>query len=271
MYTVMKLYSIPAILLSVIFFSALPVQAQTSFETIATFSADEAFQAVAVGSDHFYAIASRAIGKYDKKTGKKIDEWKEQSDGPILHLDSGVIVDGKLYAAHSNYPEIPMTSSVEIWDTETLDHIGSHSFGIDRGSLTWVDRHDGYWWGVFAHYDEFEDKIGKDNSWTTLVKFDDQWNAVESWIYPQQLLERFDGKSNSGGSWGPDGQLYITGHDRAELYKIKLPDSGSVLELDQIVPIENEGQGIAWDRSEDNIIYAIKRSTREVVVSQKRK
>lgn len=243
-------------------------QAQTSFETIETHPAEEAFQAVAVDSDHFYAIDSRSIGKYDKETGEKADEWEETSDGPILHLDSGVVVNGKLYAAHSNYPGIPMTSSVEIWDVQSLDHIDSHSLGNKLGSLTWIDRHNGHWWGTFAHYDEFEDEIGKNNQWTTLVKFDDQWDVVESWIFPDEILKRFDGKSNSGGSWGPDGRLYLSGHDRAELYLIELPKAGSVLNLIDTIPIENEGQGIAWDRSEPGIIYTIKRSTREVVISE---
>lgn len=257
------------ILLVTSLFALFPnAHAQSSFETIETFPADEAFQAVAVGSDHFYAIDSKAIGKYDKESGEKVDEWQEISDGPVRHLDSGVIIDGKLYAANSNYPNIPMTSSVEVWDTEGLEHIDSHSFGINRGSLTWIDHHNGHWWGTFAHYDEFEDEIGKDNRWTTLVKFDDQWNIIESWIYPEEILDRFDGKSNSGGSWGPDGRLYLSGHDRGELYAVEIPKAGSVLNLIEILPIENEGQGIAWDRSEPGVIYSIKRSTREVMVSE---
>ena len=65
---------------------------------------------------------------------------KRQRMAPIIHLDSGVIVDGKLYCAHSNYPGIPMTSSIEVWDPSTLEHIESHSFGIFRGSCTWVDQ-----------------------------------------------------------------------------------------------------------------------------------
>ena len=50
-----------------------------------------------------------------------------------------MLMDGKIYAAHSNYPDWPMTSSLEIWDAETMKHIGTHSFGIQWGSLTWVD------------------------------------------------------------------------------------------------------------------------------------
>jgi hypothetical protein len=39
-----------------------------------------------------------------------------------------------------------------------------------------------------------------------------------------------------------------------------LPQRGSVLELAEIIPIESEGQGIAWDRSEPGMIYTIVRS-----------
>lgn len=238
------------------------VYAQQSFELIEAFPAEEAFQAVAVDSSHFYAIASKSVGKYDKSTGERVGFW----EGPVKHLDSGVIIDGKLYAAHSNYPEIPMTSSVEILDAKTLEHINSHSFGIRWGSCTWIDRHDGSWWAVFGHYEEFADKIGKDNRWTTLVQFNDDWEPQESWVLPPEVLARFDGKSNSGGSWGPDGTLYLSGHDRGELYAMRLPEMGSVLELVEIISIESEGQGIAWDRSEPGVIYTITRSERVVNV-----
>ena len=70
-----------------------------------------------------------------------------------MHLDSAMVMDGKIYAAHSNYPEWPMTSSLEIFDAETMEHVGTHSFGIQWGSLTWVDWHDGHWWMTFANYD----------------------------------------------------------------------------------------------------------------------
>lgn len=243
--------------------------AQDHFTTVRIFPAKEAYQAVAVDSTYFYAIASRKIGKYDKKSGQPVKRWKASEDSPILHLDSGVIVKEKLYAAHSNYPRIPMTSSVEVWNTKKMSHTESHSFGIGWGSLTWIDRHNGYWWGVFAHYDEFEKQTGKNNRWTTLVKFNDQWQRLEAWKFPENMLEKFGSKSNSGGSWGTDGKLYISGHDRAELYVVKLPRSGSVLQHITTLPIENEGQGIAWDRSEENIIYTTKRSSREVIISRK--
>jgi len=159
-----------------------------------------------------------------------------------------------------------MTSSVEIWDIATLKHVDTHSFGIQWGSCTWIDRTRDYWWAVFAHYDKYEKTINKDNSWTTLVKFDNRWQLLESWIFPDTLLHKFKPMSNSGGSWGADGYLYCTGHDSAEIYILKLPAAGSILELDNILPIDIQGQGIAWDRSEDNVLYTIKRKEKKVII-----
>ncbi|NBC04874.1 MAG: hypothetical protein GVY20_14365 [Bacteroidetes bacterium] len=245
------------ILLSLIgLFITQNVMAQRSFELLKRFPAEEAFQAVAVDSSHFYAIASKSIGKYDKITGKKVTS----TEIAVKHLNSGVVINGKLFTANSNYPEIPMTSSVEILDTKTLEHNGSYSLGIRWGSLTWIDRENEYWWAMFGHYNEFAHETGKDNRWTTLVQFNDDWQPQESWVLPPEVLERLDEKTISGGSWGPDGRLYLSGHDRGELYAMRLPEMGSVLKLDEIIPIENEGQGIAWDRSVPGVLYTIVRS-----------
>ena len=76
--------------------------------------------------------------------------------------------------------------------------------------------------------------------------------------------------SNSGGTWGADGRLYATGHDESVVFVLSLPTAGSVLELQEVLPIAAEGQGIAWDRDEPGTLYSILRSTREVVVSRLR-
>lgn len=119
---------------------------------IARFDAAEAVQAVAVDGGHFYAIANAAIGKYDKHSGKLTNLWRASDELPLRHLNAGVVRGGRLYCAHSNFPQFPETSSLEVFDAATLEHIDSHSFGIYEGSLTWVDRHDNAWWAVFAHY-----------------------------------------------------------------------------------------------------------------------
>jgi hypothetical protein len=241
-----------------------------SFETVRQFAAPEAVQGVAVDERYFYAIANRSIGKYDKKTGQRVKIWKDAAGGPFIHLDSGVVIDGLLYCAHSNFPATPMTSSIEIFDTTNLTHVGSHSFGIFGGSATWIDRWDGYWWVAFAHYAGNGGEPGKGPGWTTLMKFDPDWRCVGGYAYPASIIEKFGGMSNSGGSWGDDGLLYITGHDNAEIYALSLPVAGSVLVLEDTFPVSAEGQGIAWDRNTPGAIYTIIRSKSTVVVSQRR-
>ncbi|WP_429228397.1 hypothetical protein [Inquilinus ginsengisoli] len=231
-------------------------------EAVASFPASEARQAVAVDADSFYAINSRSIARYNRKTGARIAAWTEAKDGPIVHLDSGVVVDGKLYTAHSNYPEWPMTSSVEIWDAATLKHVGTHSFGIDRGSLTWIDYRDGAWWGGFANYNRVFDRspLAYGNKYATqIVRFDADWRVAEAWVLPPELLEKFGDMSNSGGSWGPDGRLWITGHDEPEVYALALPEAGSVLRWVGTAPLDIAGQGIAWDRTQRGVIWGVVR------------
>ena len=239
-------------------------RAASALEQIGEFMVPEANQGVGVDGRYFYAVDNYAIGKYDKKTGKLVKKWQGDKNGPILHLDSALLLDGKLYAAHSNYPQWPMTSSLEIFDAETMTHVDSHSFGIQWGSLTWVDWHDSHWWMTFANYDRLlgpgKTPYGHKAN-TVMVKFTKDLQPVQSWTLPKAILDRFEDMSNSGGSWGPDGFLYLTGHDPAELYRMRLPKAGSVLELVDVTPMNIRGQGIAWDRSQPDVIYGIIRAT----------
>jgi hypothetical protein len=243
----------------------LPIGLSAQGIEIDRFEAREARQGVAVDKLYIYVIDSQTIVKYEKKTFNKINEWKGEPDGSIIHLDSGVIVGDRLYCAHSNYPGIPMTSSVEIWDKHTLQHIASHSFGVYRGSCTWIDRYKDSWWAVFAHYEKWKSKTLKGTEWTTLVQFDDDWKELSSWVFPEDVINEFRPMSNSGGSWGADGLLYCTGHDSTELYALQLPEKGSTLELIKKVQIPFFGQGIAWDRSLVGEIYGIRKKDRAVV------
>src|SRR5215212_9975990 len=73
-----------------------PKPDQARFEEIARFKSEAARQGVAADADHFYSVTDLGIAKHEKKTGKLVAEWKGPKDGPIIHLDSGAIVDGKL-------------------------------------------------------------------------------------------------------------------------------------------------------------------------------
>lgn len=266
--------TLPPLTLSVLLLASPVSTFAGSFEQVSTFAVPEAIQGVAVDERHFYAIDNRQIAKYDKHAGTLVAKWQGPANGPIIHLDSGMVMDGKIYCAHSNYPQHPMTSSVEIWDVDTLKHVGTRSFGIHWGSLTWLDWHDGAWWAGFANYDQpyGPNKTpygGKVN--TTVVKFDAKWQWQEAWTLPAAILEKFELMSNSGGSWGADGFLYLSGHDPAEVYKMKLPTAGSILELVEVLPVAIKGQGIAWDRTKNldaKVLYGIIRATKQVTVSR---
>lgn len=230
-------------------------------QTIARFDVPEARQAVAVTDRYVYAIDDRTIVKLDKATKQVLAKWEGPKAGPILHLDSGVVRDGKLYTAHSNYPSWPMASSIEVWDAETLKHLETHSFGIDRGSFTWLDRDpQGRWWGAFANYNRVFDKspLAYGNKYATqLVRFNPDWSVAEAWVYPDALVAKFQDMSNSGGAFGPDGRLYITGHDNGELYVVAPPEMGPVMRWVETIPIEIGGQGFAFDPAEPGVVWGL--------------
>lgn len=232
-----------------------------------TFDSRDAYQGVAVDADHFYAINNTRITQHDKATGTPLREWDGR--GRLTHLDGGMVKDGLLYAAHSNYPGSPMTSSIEIFQADTLEHIRTHEFGVLLGSLTWLDYHAGAWWATFANYDLVQfgasEPYGETRN-TTLVKLDDDFKVLQHWLFPPELHERFTPMSNSGGSWGDDGYLYITGHDHPELYVLQVPEQGSEVEWLATVKVPwIEGQGIAWDQSaEGRVMWGMSRRNREV-------
>jgi hypothetical protein len=235
-------------------------------EVVRRFHAAEANQAVAVDANFFYAIDGAAIGKYDKRSGARVGGWNDSS-GTITHLNSGVVVDSELYCAHSNYPDTPMVSSLEVFETNPLGHLRSIPLPQAIGSATWVERANDAWWVTFANYAGKGGEPGKGPETTKIVRFDRQWHPQESWTFPAAVVQRWNGMSSSGGAWVEGKGLYTTGHDARELYVLDLPASGHQLTLKAIVPFESEGQGIAIDRSE-GLLYSIQRRTREVIVSK---
>jgi hypothetical protein len=76
-----------------------PVFAATPARSYDTFDAN---QGIAVDRKHFYVVDNQRVTKHDKATGRPLLQFAGAEDGPIVHLDSGVVVNDKLYAAHSN-------------------------------------------------------------------------------------------------------------------------------------------------------------------------
>jgi len=230
--------------------------------------APEAHQGVAVDDQHFYAITNRAIGKYRKDTGARVAGWEDVPGGRLKHLNAGVVIDGRLYCAHSNFPTIPEESSVEIWDVATMRHLESHPFEKPPGSLTWIDKRDGKWFACFAHYGKTSDP-----ALSRVMSFDEKWRPLATWTFPVAVIARFGEYSSSGGGFGSDGNLFVSGHDAPELYVLALPEGGGEMSLLDTVAISAAGQAFAWDRSPgaEGVLYSIQRKTKEVIISTIRK
>jgi hypothetical protein len=227
--------------------------------------AAEANQGVTADERFLYVIDNRVIGKYDRASGARVGGWEGTEGGPIRHLNAGVVREGRLHVAHSNYPAVPMLSSIEVWDTETLRHLDSHSFGIHSGSATWVDFHDGSWWVAFANYDNRGGTPGRGVEWSTVERFDRDWRQTGAWVFPDSLVSRFRPYSNSGGFWSSQGVLHVTGHDAPEIYLLRLPEAGSTLEWIGTIAAPIEGQGIGRDPRDPKSLFAIDRGRREVI------
>ena len=231
------------------------------------FPAPEARQGVAAAGRFVYAIDDSAIAKYDPATGKRVARWRGDPKR-FRHLNSCTLVERNLICAGSNYPDVPMASSVETFDAETLRHIATRNLGRGRGSLTWLDLHKGSWWACFANYDGKGGEPGRDHRATTLVRYSPDFVEQEAWLFPEEVLRRMAPRSSSGGAWNADGLLYVTGHDAAELYVLRPPKQGNRLELVAIVPTVTGGQAIDWDPGQPRTLWSIDRKASQIVASR---
>ncbi|RYD61645.1 MAG: endonuclease [Verrucomicrobiaceae bacterium] len=249
--------SIIFVLLTIASFSGLAVGADERYVTVSTLSAPEAHQAAAADDSFVYAISSTAVAKYDRTTGALV----ARSTGKAKHLNSGFLWEGKLYCAHSNFPQKPEKSEVMVLDPGSMEITEFKNFGEYRGSLTWAVQEGRFWWCNFAHY-------GEENGKTVLVKLDAEWRELGTWTYPAEVVRRLGKSSISGGIWHK-GHLLVTGHDRKEIYRLQLPAQGSVLELLQTLPSPYPGQGIAADPKTGGLV-GIDRGKKQVIFAELR-
>ena len=228
--------------------------------------APEARQGAASDGTFVYAIDNDRIGKYRIATGQRVAGW--QGERRLFpHMNSCTVDGHELVCAASNYPAVPQTSAIEFFDTRTLRHLRTISLGIGPGSLTVLDRHGGKWWAVFAQYAGKGGEPGRDHRYTQLVRMDDAFRQEAAWTFPPDILERFAPFSCSGASWSGDGRLYVTGHDRPELYEVRIPQAGSQLELVRTLAIPTPGQAIDWDPRVAGRLWSIDRAATTMVAS----
>ncbi|MCV0413778.1 MAG: hypothetical protein K5831_02725 [Brevundimonas sp.] len=236
----------------------LPTPARLQARTLQAWQAPEADQGVAVDDAHLYVIDNTVIAKYALDTGVLTDRWVGPSAGPVRHINSCYVRDALLWCANSNYPETPMGSSVEVFDTATMSPVETYSLGLmDEGSLTWFDEVEGGRIAGFAHYDTRGGVPFKNNSFSGVVAFDPEWRRTGGWMLPKAVIERMAPHAASGGAIGPDGLLYVLGHDLPELYVMARPMMGPTLVHVATIDIEAPGQAFSWAQDGSHSIFAI--------------
>ena len=242
------------------------IDRQRAFHVAEYFDAYYAMQGVAIGKKHFYAIENNHITKFTI-AGDSITTWHEPDKEKIRHINSGFVKGHKLYTTHSNYPEVPMASSIEIFDTRTMQHIQSISLGIDIGSCVWVTPGKNCWYAFFAHYAGSGKEPGKDVTWSQLVKFDRKWRRMQAWVLPKTIIEELHPHSLSGGVLVGD-TFYCMGHDNQKCYLMQLPRYGVHMEWVGTIEVPIPGQAIDIDKKGN--IWGISRKHRQVIkASQK--
>ncbi len=229
-------------------------------------AAPEARQGVAADARWVYAIDNSAIARYDKRTGERVAAW-QGNKAHFPHLNSCTVHRRQMVCASSNYPALPMASSIEIFDLKRLRHVRSHSLPPMPGSLTVIDWHRGSWWAVFANYDGRGGEPGRGSKAGFLARLDRDFAVLESWQFPVSLIERLAPHHVSGASWGKDGLLYASGHDKPELYVLRLPPAGSTLEHVATIAVPTPGQAIDWDDAETRLLWGVDRAKRSLVAS----
>lgn len=225
----------------------------------------EAGQGAAVDKRHVYAVANFAIGKYRRDDGERVAQWQGERSGLIGHLNSCLLHDKELMCANSNHPKLPFANSIERFDPKTLEHTGSHSLGVmDEGSLVWFDAVPEGWIAGLAHYNDETGLPFKDNSHANIVLYDQHWRRMGGWALPEPVIERMAPQAASGGAIGPDGLLYMMGHDRPEMYVMARPSMGPTLLHVATIAIDAEGQAFDFDESDPGAVCAISRPNREI-------
>ncbi|ACT59174.1 hypothetical protein [Hirschia baltica] len=249
-----------------------PVQ-QFVATTLREYVAPEADQGVAVDADFFYPIDNTVIGKYRRDTGQIVARFTAPHKGLIRHMNSCYARYQKIWCANSNYSQTPMGSSIEIFDATTLKHIQTHSLGMrDEGSLTWFDEiEDGYIAG-FAHYSKNGGLAHKGYEYSSVVTFDKKWRRTGGWMFPKNASDLMAPYAASGGALGPDGLLYILGHDKPEMYVLAMPTMGPTMIHVATIQLKSEAQAFSFSPDKNTRkIWAIERHkgmVREIEIPQ---
>lgn len=217
-----------------------------------SFASPYAIQAAAADHSRMFAVSNTQVAVYERSTGKLL----ATSQGDAQHLNSAFLHEGRLYCAHSNYPQQPEQSDLRVFDPETGTLNVFHDFGQSLGSLTWAVYREESWWCHFAFY-------GTENHRSYLARFDSQWRETGRWTFPPSVLSQLGQYSLSGGIWLND-ELLVTGHDDRLVFRLALPSSGSELIHSGTDKVPFTGQGFAFDPATGGLV-GVDRSQRSIL------
>ncbi len=197
-----------------------------------------ATQAAVADRAYVYAISNTVVAQYDRRTGRLVAQG---SAADAKHLNSGFLYEGRIYAAHSNYPAEPHESDIRVFDPATGSLSLFHRFEDPPGSLVWCIRKGGNWWCCFAQY-------GPANDRTVLIEYADGGfeRELRRFTFPSEVVADWDGMSGSGGIWDGD-ILLVSHHHFPVLYRLAVPETGNELVLDAAHFCPFPGQGFAAD------------------------
>lgn len=228
------------------------------YKETASIASKHATQAAAADDKYAYAVSNTTVEQFDRSTGERV---RSGTAPDAKHLNSAYILDGKVYCAHSNYPKLPEESDIRVYDPETGRLELFHRFDEPPGSLVWCLKRDGNWWCCFAHYKA-------DNAKTILVEYEGEFEKeLRRFTFPDKVVNDWDKMSASGGIWDND-TLLTTHHHFKVLYRLKLPEEGSVLEFVEALDCPFPGQGVAVDPKTGGLV-GIDRPGRKIVFAEK--
>lgn len=250
-----------------------------SFNLIRSYTnIENAVQGVIIDNNFFYPINKQTISKYNIKTGKN-ELSKSFSNHPRINtLHSGISVSDKLFVCNQ---KINGRNTIEVFN-KNLEQEYFINVSGDTGKLVWIDYYKKYWWGCFAHSDkniqntivvEFytsAEAIGADSLITRETReFDKEskdplnssktreldvekppphWHIRNRWYLPYKAKKSLFPYSCSGGSFGRDGLLYLTGQFQNKLYVMGFHETSPMMTLNHIKETSLYGGGIDWNR-----------------------
>ena len=83
-------------------------------------------------------------------------------------------------------------------------------------------------------------------------------------MIPDSVTRQIQPYAASGAALGGDGLLYLSGHDKPEVYVLAAPRMGPKLIHVATISVDIEGQAIVWDDSAERVLIGFSRSSREI-------